>query len=95
VTERLSSEWTDNSMYCMDCSKFTKDEVVRFDSNDHPVVRHNNGYKHSVMFRTDIQRLLGFGTSRLGQSSRYETAEMYGISVEKLDQILANVRGDL
>lgn len=77
--------------YCMDCSKFTKEEVVRYDSNDHPVVSHNNGHKHSVIFATDMKRLLELGTSQVGQSTRYETAEMYGIPVEKLEQVLANI----
>ncbi|MGA9155007.1 MAG: hypothetical protein WBZ36_30860 [Candidatus Nitrosopolaris sp.] len=82
-------------VYCISCLKFTEDEVVRYDSNDHPVVRHNNGHKHHVIFRNDIKHLLELGTSRLGQSTRYETAEMYGISVEKLDQILASIRENL
>ncbi|MGB6530273.1 MAG: hypothetical protein WBF33_19390 [Candidatus Nitrosopolaris sp.] len=77
--------------YCIDCSKFTEVEVVRYDSNDHPVVRHNNGHKHHVIFGNDIKRLRELGTSRLGQSTRYETAEMYGIPVEKLEQVLANI----
>ena len=77
--------------YCIDCSKFTEDEVVRYDSSDHPVVRHNNGHKHSVIFATDIKRLLELGTSLGGQSALYETAEMYGIPVEKLEQVLANI----
>jgi hypothetical protein len=77
-------------LYCMDCSKFIEG-VVRYDSNDHPVVRHNNGHIHKVIFWTDIQRLLELGTSRIGQSTRYETAEMYGIPVEKLEQVLANI----
>jgi hypothetical protein len=81
--------------YCIECSKFIEDEDVSYYSNGHPVVHHNNGHKHGVMFGTDIQRLLEFGTSWLGQSTRYETAEMYGISVEKLDQILAHLGGDL
>jgi hypothetical protein len=81
--------------YCIDCSKFTEDEVVRYDSNDHPVFHHNNGHKHHVISEVVIQFLLELGTSRLGQSTRYETAEMYGISVQQLDQILSNVVGDL
>jgi hypothetical protein len=81
--------------YCIDCCKFIEDEYMSCNSNDRPVVHHNNGHKHSVMFETDIQRLLEFGTSLYGESARYETAEMYGISVEKLNQILANVGGDL
>jgi hypothetical protein len=69
--------------------------MVSYDSNDRPFVHHNNGHKHHVIFGNDVQRLLELGTSQLGQITRYETAEMYGISVEKLNQILANVRGDL
>jgi hypothetical protein len=82
-------------LYCIDCSKFTEDEVVRYDSNEYPIVHHSNGHKHHVIFGNDVQRLLELGTSQLGQITRYETAEMYGISVEELDQILANVGGDL
>jgi hypothetical protein len=74
---------------CIECSKFIEDEHVTYDWNDRPVVRHN------VMYGTDIQRLLKFGNSLLGETARYETAEMYGISVEKLNHILANVVGDL
>jgi hypothetical protein len=81
--------------YCIDCSKFTQDEVVSYDSNDHPGVSHNNGHKHSVIFATDIKRLLELGTSQVGQGTRYETAEMYGISVEKLGQVLTNIAEDL
>ncbi len=81
--------------YCIDCAKSIEGEVVIFDSNDHPFVYHNNGHKHHVIFGNDIQRLQEFGTSQLGQITRYETADMYGISIEKLDQILANVGGVL
>jgi|GEM_PF-5218670 len=81
--------------FCINCSKFIEHEYVRSDSNDRPSVHHKNGHKHTVMFGSNIQRLLEFGTSQLGQITRYETAEMYGISVEELDQILANVGGDL
>jgi hypothetical protein len=77
--------------YCIDCSKFIADEVVGYDSNEYPVVHHNNGHKHSVIFGADIKRLLELGISQVGQSTRYETAEMYGISVEKLEQVLANI----
>ena len=92
---RISDEGIVDRFYCIECPKCIEDEDVSYDSNDHPVVHHNNGHKHSVMFGTDIQRLLEFGTSWLGQSTRYETAKMYGIPVEKLAQILANVGGDL
>ncbi len=81
--------------YCIDCSKFTEDQVVSYDWNDRPFVHHNNGHKHHVIFGNDVQRLLELGTSQLGQITRYETAEMYGMSVKKLDQILPNVVGDL
>ena len=81
-------------LYCMDCPKFL-DEVVRYDVNGYPVVHHNNGHTHHVIFGNDIQRLLELGTSQLGQIARYETAEMYGISVEKLEQILANIGEEL
>lgn len=77
--------------YCIDCSKFIADEVVGYDSNEYPVVHHNNGHKHSVIFGADIKRLLELGISQVGQSTRYETAEMYGIPVEKLEQVLANI----
>ena len=77
--------------YCMDCSKFIEDEDVNCDSNDYPV-SHNNGRNHRVLFSTDVQLLLELGTSWLGQSTRYEIAEMYGISVQQLDQILASRR---
>jgi hypothetical protein len=80
--------------YCIDCSKFTEDGLVIYDSNDHPVVQHNNGHKHHVIFGTDIQRLLELDTLQLDQIMRYETAEMYDISVEKLEQVLANIRED-
>jgi hypothetical protein len=81
--------------HCTDCSKFTEDEVMRYDLNDHPVVSHNNGHEHSVIFGTDIKCMLEIGTSQLGQITGYETAEMNSISVEKLDQILANIGEDL
>ncbi|MGA9150856.1 MAG: hypothetical protein WBZ36_09770 [Candidatus Nitrosopolaris sp.] len=77
--------------YCIDCSKFTEDEVVSYDSNDRPVVSHNNGHTHSVIFATDFQRLLELGTSLGGQSAIYVTAEMYGIPVEKLEQVIVNI----
>ena len=81
--------------YCIDCAKFIEGEVVIFDSNDHPFVCHNNGHKHPVIFGNDIQRLREFGTSQLGQITRYEIAEMYGVPVEKLEQVLTNFREDL
>jgi hypothetical protein len=77
-------------LYCIGCWKFIEVEV-RYDTNDYPIVHHNDGRIHRVIFQNDIKRLLELGTSRLGQSTRYETAEMYGISIEKLDQILANI----
>jgi hypothetical protein len=77
--------------YCIDCSKFTEDELVSYDSNDRPFVSHNNGHKHSVIFATNIKRLLELCTSLGGQSVLYQTAEMYGIPVEKLEQVLANI----
>ncbi|MGC2575428.1 MAG: hypothetical protein WA364_28305 [Candidatus Nitrosopolaris sp.] len=76
--------------YCIDCSNFTGDEVS-YDSNDRPVIRHNNDDKHHVIFGTDIQCLLELGSSLDGEITIYETAEMYDISVEKLEQILANI----
>jgi hypothetical protein len=33
------------------------------------------------------------GDSRIGQITRYEVADMYGISVAKLDQLLSKNRG--
>jgi hypothetical protein len=81
--------------YCIDCSTVIEDEVVSYDSTGHPVVRHNNGHTHRVMFQTDIRRLLELSTSQHGESAIYETAEMYGIPVEKLEQILANIGEEL
>jgi hypothetical protein len=95
MTERLSSKWTDNAMYCMECSKFTKDEVVRYDSNDLPVVRHNNGHVHRVIFRNDIQFLLARVTPWRSQNELFEIAQMYGLSTQDLEQVLENVGVDL
>ena len=73
--------------FCIKCSKFIEHEYV----NDRPKVHRKNGHKHTVMFGMDIQRLLEFGTSRLGQITIYETAEMYGIPIEKLEQVISNI----
>ncbi len=81
--------------YCIDCSTFFEDEVVSYDSTDHPVVCQNNGHTHSVVFWTDIQLLLELCTSRHGESAIYETAEMYDIPVEKLKQVLSNIEEGL
>ncbi|MGB6531082.1 MAG: hypothetical protein WA323_16445 [Candidatus Nitrosopolaris sp.] len=84
-----------NRFYCIGCSKFIEGEVVRYDSNDYPFVHHNNRDTHHVIFEADIQLLLDHNNSTLGESARYELAEMYGVSVQKLDQVLENVGGDL
>jgi hypothetical protein len=69
---------------------------VRYDPrSDYPVVHHNNGRIHRVIFEADIQLLLDHNNSLFGESTRYELAEMYGVSVQKLDQLLENVGGDL
>jgi hypothetical protein len=63
--------------YCIDCSKFTEDEVVSYDSNEHPVVSHNNGHKHNGIFATDIERLLELGTSLCGQVMKQLKCTVY------------------
>jgi hypothetical protein len=86
------------TVYCLDCSAFTKDGGVRYDPiMGCPVVDHNESVDrtHHVIFETDIQLLLELGNSLRGQVARYELAEIYCISSEKLDQVLANVGGDL
>ncbi len=78
-------------VYCIDCSKFTEDETVGYDSNEYPIIHHTNGNKHRVIFKNDIQFLQDLGTSLCGESARYEIAQMCCISVEKLEQVLADI----
>jgi len=42
--------------YCIDRSS-TENEVVGYDSNDHPFVHHSSGKKHRVIFWKDRSRL--------------------------------------
>jgi hypothetical protein len=64
---------------------------VGYDSNEYPIVHHSNGPEHRVIFRNDIQFLQDLGTSLCGESAGYEIAQMCGISVEKLVQVLADI----
>jgi hypothetical protein len=82
-------------LYCIDCSKFTEDESVGYDSNEYPIVHHNDGRIHRVIFQNDIQFLLALVTPWRGQSALFEIAQMYGLSTQDLEQVLENVGGDL
>ena len=70
-------------LYCIGCWKFIEAEV-RYDTNDYPIVHHNDGRIHRVIFQNDIQFLLDTcHFTAWGQSARYEIAEMYGLSVQE------------
>ena len=82
--------------FCIDCLKFTEDGVVRYDPrNGYPVIHHNNGHVYHVTFEADIRFFQELGTSVRGESTTYEMTEMYGISPDGLEEVLANVGGDL
>jgi hypothetical protein len=83
-------------VYCIDCFKFIEDGVVRdHPRNGYPVIHHNNGQIHRVIFEADIRFLQELGISVSGQSMGYEMAEMYCVSDDELEQVLANVGDDL
>src|SRR2546427_12483210 len=82
--------------FCVDCLKFTEDGVLKYDPrNGYPVIHHNNGHIHHVMFEADIRFLQELVTSVSGESTRYEMTEMYGISPDELEEVFPNVGGDL
>ena len=69
-------------LYCIDCCKFIEAEV-RYDTKDYPIVHHNDGRIHHVIFQTDIQLLLALVTPWRGQSALFEIAQMYGLSTQE------------
>jgi hypothetical protein len=75
--------------------RLLEEAEVRYDTNDYPIVHHNDGRIHRVIFQNDIQFLLALVTPWRGQSALFEIAQMYGLSTQDLEQVLENVGGDL
>jgi hypothetical protein len=96
MTDEKASNGNDGEkrFYFLDCSTYSKDEVVKYDpSTGYPVVHHNNDHMHRVISEEDIRFAEEDDASRQCRIRLYEVSDTYSLSPEELEQVLTNVGG--